>query len=69
MGAIKMSNRKVEHIANGGKFGEQLRINCLFDPDTFEELKQRAYKEKTSMAEQIRLMVEWGLESAKEENY
>ncbi len=41
----------------------QRRIGVWFDSPTFEEIRQRAVKEKTSFAEQVRLLVEWGLEA------
>ncbi|KKN17941.1 hypothetical protein LCGC14_0960870 [marine sediment metagenome] len=34
-----------------------------FDPETFEEIRRRAIKEGTSFAEQVRILVEWGLEA------
>lgn len=40
----------------------QLVIKC--DADQFNEIRERAVREKTSMAEQIRLLLEWGLEAA-----
>lgn len=32
------------------------------DPDTFEAVRQRAVREETSFAEQVRILLEWGLE-------
>lgn len=34
------------------------------DAETFEEIRERAVREKTSFSEQVRLLLEWGLETA-----
>ena len=39
------------------------RINVTLDDETFDEIRKLAVAEKTSFAEQIRLLVEWGLEA------
>ena len=44
-----------EHIKNAR------RIVVQFDDETFEQIRRRAVKAKTSFAEQVRLLVEWGL--------
>ncbi len=41
----------------------QRRIVIGFDEDTFEQVRRRAATEKTSFAEQARLLIEWGLEA------
>lgn len=41
-----------------------LRIVCAFDEETFAQIRGRAVKEQTSFAEQVRQLVEWGLEEA-----
>lgn len=40
------------------------RIVVAFDEDTFGEIRTLATKSETSFAEQVRLLVEWGLISA-----
>ncbi len=35
-----------------------------FDIETFDQIRARAVSEGTSFAEQVRLLVEWGLEAA-----
>jgi hypothetical protein len=40
------------------------QISIRFDDLTFETIRERAKTEKTSFAEQVRTLVEWGLESA-----
>lgn len=42
-------------------------LYCGFDRDTMAELVRRARKAETSTAEQVRQMVELGLETAKQE--
>lgn len=43
----------------------QRRIIVGFDDETFEQIRARAKAEQTSFGEQVRLLVEWGLEDAK----
>lgn len=53
----------------GTQPGSSMRIfYCGFDRDTTAEMVRRARKARTSVAEQIRQMVELGLETAKLEN-
>lgn len=33
------------------------------DEETFDEIRRRAIRENTSVAQQIRLLIEWGLEA------
>jgi hypothetical protein len=40
-----------------------VQIVVSFDPETFAEIRGRAIQQQTSFAEQIRLLVEWGLEA------
>lgn len=47
--------------AKGFAHRNRTRIVCDFDPDAFEEVRTRAEREGTSIAEQVRLLVEWGL--------
>lgn len=39
------------------------RVVVGFDQETFQVIRDRAVKENTSFAEQVRLLVEWGLEA------
>lgn len=41
----------------------QRRIVIGFDDETFAEIRQRAERERTSFGEQVRNLVEWGLEA------
>jgi hypothetical protein len=45
--------------------GAQQRIIIGFDPETFVQVRQRAKAAGTSFAEQVRLLVEFGLETAR----
>lgn len=42
------------------------RLVCDLDEETMNELRARARKEKTSVSQQIRLLIEWGLMAADE---
>lgn len=39
------------------------RVVCIFDDDMVSRVRERALREKTSFAYQVRLLVEWGLEA------
>lgn len=43
--------------------GNHVKVVCAFDPETFQEIRQAAVKNQTSVAEQVRKLVEWGLEA------
>lgn len=43
--------------------GSGLRIVITFDPDTFGQIRDRAERLDTSFGEQVRTLVEWGLEA------
>lgn len=40
-----------------------VRVVCAFDEETFGEIRKLAEKAETSFAEQVRRLVEWGLEA------
>ena len=48
--------------------GSGLRVVITFDPETFEQVRNRADRLETSFAEQIRTLVEWGLEADGEDD-
>lgn len=50
-------------VANGVAYGEYLQAVVRFDPDTFAQVRQRAIDEGTSFGEQIRILVDLGLET------
>jgi hypothetical protein len=59
---------KKENVAVGVSKGTPGRkcmrkVVCLFDDETFDAIRSRAIAKETSFAEQIRLLVEWGLEA------
>lgn len=45
--------------------GAQQRIIIGLDPETFTQVRRRAKSAGTSFAEQVRLLVEFGLETAR----
>lgn len=49
--------------AVGCRRGKHIKIVCAFDDEMFAEVRKRAVRAKTSVAEQVRLLVEWGLEA------
>lgn len=53
-------------IANGLRRGVMSRIVVSFDDETFEVVKSQALANNRSFAEQVRLLVEWGLEATVE---
>lgn len=48
---------------DGRQYGDQRRIVVSFSQETFEVIRERALKEGGSFAEQVRTLVEWGLEA------
>lgn len=62
--------RRSDKVANGVPDPRQpgrVQIVVAFDPDTFGEIRERAIRCNTSFAEQVRLLVEWGLIEAQEQ--
>lgn len=49
--------RGVERVSGGSR-----AISVRFDPETFGEILRRAQKLKTSFGEQVRILVEVGIE-------
>lgn len=41
----------------------RIQVNLILDPDVIEELRAFALRDRISLSEAIRLMIEWGLES------
>jgi hypothetical protein len=66
-GAMKGSaiGRRTKYQAKGVSIDGRAHVyaNCGFDPETFEAIRTRAVREQTSFAEQVRTLVEWGLEA------
>lgn len=62
-----MSTRKVIAQGSRARHGEQKRpreqkrVVVSFDDETFDQIRRRAVNENTSFAEQVRVLVEWGL--------
>ena len=55
--------RKPENVAKGTcrTSGGLIKTVCAFDEDTHEYIRNRAIKYNTSFAEQVRLLVEFGI--------
>lgn len=51
-------------VAQGVRKGEYIGVVVRFDPETFEQIRGRALREATSFGEQVRTLIEWGLEAA-----
>lgn len=49
--------------AVGRRSGRQLSLTVCLDDEMFAELKRRSLSENTSMSEQVRTLVQWGLDS------
>lgn len=43
----------------------KVKVVCCFDEETFEIVRGRAIKKEISLAEEVRTLVEWGLEADK----
>lgn len=52
--------------ASGKTYECMRRCMVAFDDETFEEIRQLAIKSKTTFAKQVRLLVEFGIESQRE---
>lgn len=46
---------------------EYRQLVVRFDHETFDQIRDRAVAENTSVGEQVRLLVTWGLESVEDE--
>jgi hypothetical protein len=53
----------VSRGGDGRDHGDLRRIVVAFPEETFADVRARAEKEGTSFAEQVRTLVEWGLEA------
>mgnify|MGYP000265306718 CR=1 FL=1 len=47
------------------RFPEHLQTVSRFEDETFGEIRMRTIAEGTSINEQVRILVEWGLEAAR----
>lgn len=56
-----------ERIGRGLEHGLCKRIVVSFDDETFDTIRARAVENGTSFAEQVRELVEWGLDTYKAE--
>ena len=58
-----MTALKRKNPARGTKHKLKRRTVVILDEDQFQEVRARAVRKNTSFSEQIRLLVEWGLEA------
>lgn len=49
--------------AKGCHQWNHVKFVCAIDPETFSQIRDRAVKAQTSVAEQVRILIEWGLET------
>lgn len=63
-----MTKRPWSSLFKGGvrrlKGGNCRQLIVRLDEETVEQIVARAEKENTSIAEQLRLLIEWGLEAS-----
>lgn len=63
-----MCTRKMAKPAVGCVRGGYVKLVCAIDPETFAQIRARAVEKKTSVAEIVRTLIEWGLEAVDEQN-
>lgn len=61
---ISTQKRPVARGSKDPRFPDHTQIVVRFDDETFAQIRDRAIREGTSFGEQIRMLVEWGLEAA-----
>lgn len=61
---VAITNRKPECVARGHIHKGRSRVVIAFDDEMFTKVQKLAQCEGTSFAEQVRCLVEWGLEEA-----
>jgi hypothetical protein len=54
--------RVMPHVTKGLRDFQKIQLAVRFSPESFEEIRALAAKRKTSVAEQIRVLVEIGLD-------
>jgi hypothetical protein len=65
------ANNKRVYVAKGWRYKKpdsMVKSVILLDPETFSTIRSRALKHGTSFAEQVRLLIEVGLEEFDGEN-
>ncbi len=61
-GIRKIKGRWPLAVGSERTAGGNLAVSVRFDPETFEQIRARAERERTSFGEQVRVLVEVGLE-------
>lgn len=61
-----MQEHNAKHLAKGSKYRNEtmLKVVCLFDDETFAQIRAKALKEQRSFAGMVRVLVEIGLEES-----
>jgi hypothetical protein len=59
--ARKYTTQAVGHIDSRNGL---VKMVCSIDPETFQQIRTKAIEQKTSVAHQIRMLIEWGLEAS-----
>lgn len=60
-----MSHTQKREVARGCRHSpNRVGFVCYFDDETADAIRARAIAKQTSFGEQVRLLVEWGLEAA-----
>ncbi|MCG8506197.1 MAG: hypothetical protein MI755_16455 [Sphingomonadales bacterium] len=59
-----MTHTQKRPVARGVRKDRKLAVVVAFDEETFDAIRQRAISEGTSFGEQVRTLVEWGLDDA-----
>jgi hypothetical protein len=62
---VRTQTRPVAKGTRDPRFPEHLQTVCRFEDELFAEIRARAISERTSFNEQVRILVEWGLEAAR----
>jgi hypothetical protein len=56
-------------VARGSRKGELIQTMVSFDIETFTEIRDRAITQNMTFVDQLRLLVEWGLENETEASH
>lgn len=63
---MRTQTRPVARGTRDPRFPDHLQTVIRLEDELFEEIRERAITQETSFCEQVRILCEWGLESAKE---
>lgn len=60
---LQLKCKKHPDIAAGAVKGNQRQLSVLLDTETFAQVSALAKKEGVTVTQQLRLLIEWGLEA------